>query len=221
MFDKAFLLLVCFSTLSALEVLRCEDEGPYYAKFLPKNYGNVIPGGNMTLTGKCFKQMKISFTETEKEFKLEYFVKDKESWYCNEFLIATSGKTLKTDFALLPGRYYLSWDKSSITPAETSYIQKRGVRILLSCDSTFNWLKDIWMTLKLFVGGMGTNPNIPIFGSKIPDYQLNANIDWIKVYLLLLFVTELISTLLFHTAFISKHNPNQELNKLLIPFPVI
>lgn len=66
-----------------------------------------------------------------------------------------------------------------MTLAEIKYTRKHGINVLRSCDDISNWLSDIWMLVKVFVGGHGMNEHMPILGSKIWNYQLQANIDMI------------------------------------------
>lgn len=81
---------------------------------------------------------------------------------------------------MISGSYTIHWDKMAMSKGEMNHIRNVGIRVLLSCEDMANWPKSIFMTLKLYFGGLGLNPYIPIFGSKIPEYQLNANLEWVK-----------------------------------------
>lgn len=43
-----------------------------------------------------------------------------------------------------------------------------------------HWAPDLFKTVGVFVGGLGTNPNIPFFGSKPPKYMQKLNVDFIE-----------------------------------------
>lgn len=70
-----------------------------------------------------------------------------------------------------------------MTKAEISYVQNRGWNVLRGCGDFGNMPSDLWKTLKMFIGGFSTNPSIPIFGSKTPDYQIKANQEMMKSFL--------------------------------------
>lgn len=40
-----------------------------------------------------------------------------------------------------------------------------GLHVFRTCDQYANVLPDLFMTLALFIGGLGSNPDIPFFGS--------------------------------------------------------
>lgn len=67
-----------------------------------------------------------------------------------------------------------------MSQSEINYIRKFGLKIFKSCDELSNYPADIWLLLKAFLGGQGINPYLPFFGSKIWNYQLDANIQFVQ-----------------------------------------
>jgi hypothetical protein len=55
-----------------------------------------------------------------------------------------------------------------------------GLHVFRSCDEFKNMLPDLLLTAGLFVGGLGLNPKIPIFGSKPTIWQELLNENFIK-----------------------------------------
>lgn len=47
------------------------------------------------------------------------------------------------------------------------------------CDGYVDTFVSVWNTLLAFVGGLGTNPYIPFFGSHVPEYMEKANIRFL------------------------------------------
>ncbi len=41
-------------------------------------------------------------------------------------------------------------------------------------------MTSIFESAQIFLGGMGSNPLIPVFGSKVPSYQYWANTVWVE-----------------------------------------
>jgi hypothetical protein len=41
-------------------------------------------------------------------------------------------------------------------------------------------MESIWTSLQAFVGGLTTNPDLPIIGSHVPPYMERANVDFLS-----------------------------------------
>ena len=59
-------------------------------------------------------------------------------------------------------------------------IFNQGLHVYRVCDSLAYLFPDLIMTVGLFFGGLGTNPNIPFFGSKPTFWQEYLNPLFIK-----------------------------------------
>lgn len=180
MMKLALSAILLMTLVNAGEIVQCSDRRAYYFKFFPINFATLLPGESATVQGRCFSNIQFSVRETDTDFEVHYFAKDKTSWLCSEPFIFSTGKSYTARFPFIVGSDMATFSKASITPDEAEHIRERGVRVLLSCDDMSNWPKSAWMTIKLFFGGLGLNPYVPIFGSKIPEYQLAANLDWIS-----------------------------------------
>lgn len=174
------LILLLPAVLSAVELAKCSDKQNFYFKFIPVNYATIKPGENTKISGKCFQDIDLALTELDDRFEMKFFAKNKVSWLCSELIILTSGKNPNTHFPTITGSYKSTWNKDGMSEGEIKHIRKVGIRVLMSCEDISSWPASIWMTLKLYLGGIGINPHIPIIGSKVPEYQLAANLDWIK-----------------------------------------
>lgn len=170
------LVLACADT----ELMKCGSPGPFYLKFLAVTHAIIRPGESAEFAGRCFKRINVTLTETETEFKIQTIGQGKNSWYCNEFLIPTTGKQALTIRMMWAYPYENTWLKTNMSEHEIVYVRNRGVRILVSCADTGEWFYSFLYTAKAFIGGLGLNPNIPFFGSKVPDYMLNANLEWLE-----------------------------------------
>jgi hypothetical protein len=68
----------------------------------------------------------------------------------------------------------------NLTPRQMENIDRMGVMIFRMCDKVIHFLPDVIRTAELFVGGIGSNPKIPFFGSKTPKYQQRLNVKFIE-----------------------------------------
>jgi hypothetical protein len=55
-------------------------------------------------------------------------------------------------------------------------IRRNGVRVFMFCDGYIDTFLSVFHFALQFLGGLGTNPWLPIVGSHVPDYMVNANI---------------------------------------------
>ena len=60
-------------------------------------------------------------------------------------------------------------------------IRVDGVRGYLFCHGIIDEFVSIFNTLKLFVGGLGSNPKYPFIGSHVPKYMEKANVEFIEM----------------------------------------
>ena len=171
------LLLICTRALQGYAE-KCGKPGAFYLKFLPVTHAVVVPDSTAEFGGRCFAKLSVELTETETEFVVGIQGEYKQKWYCNEFVILSTGKSGAFVHVKWNTLYSHRWPKSGLSDLEMSYMRKKGVRVLLSCSSMEYWFGSTAMTLSAFFGGFGTDPNVPIFGSKVPDYMFKANLEW-------------------------------------------
>ena len=177
---KLFIISLIIQALASTDIIQCSDKRPFYLKLIPVNYATLLPGDSAHIVGRCFRSIDIKLIENDDSFEISYFAKDKNSWLCSDLIILTTGKTPKFTLPFITGSYNVTFDKKAMSQYEINYTRKRGIRVLMSCEDLADWPKSLFMSLKLYIGGMGLNPYVPIFGSKIPEYQFSANLDWIK-----------------------------------------
>lgn len=69
---------------------------------------------------------------------------------------------------------------NNLSVDEMRNVESYGIHAFRFCDRLTNILPDILYTSLLFLGGFGTNPNIPVFGSKPTFWMEMANEAFIK-----------------------------------------
>ena len=171
---KKILILLLISVITIKSLTTCDSEGPGYFKILSKTVITLKQNSTkQEITGKCFNKIFLTYTESEKEIKIKVEVSEKKSFLCLEFIMISSGKTTNPQLLVLPGTHFFKFNKIYMTIHEINYIKKHGLKVLRSCDNSWNWVKSTFMTFKLFAG--------LIFGdTHLPIYQEKANIDMIE-----------------------------------------
>ena len=176
----SFVLLA--TTIAASSIMNCDSEGPGYFKFSSRTVAIGKISQPVEFEGRCFKNIQVTVSETENAFDAKITATGHKGKFCIEFLIVSSGKSSDYKFMFLDGKFDLSISKRLMSEGELSHVRTKGLHVLRSCDDFKNLPQNLIMSLKMFLGGFGKTPYIPIFGSKIPDYQLKANIDFAEKY---------------------------------------
>jgi hypothetical protein len=173
--------LLAITAFSASQLFSCDTEGSGYAKFTSKTVGQVKLGATLSFSGKCFETVEVTMTQHVDKFTADIVTKKHKGGVCVEFIIVTTGKSSSYSLIYLEAKKTHTFEVAKMSTAEREYVAERGLYVLRSCDNLLNLPQNIFMTMKLFVGGLGLNPNIPVFGSKIPDYQLHANMEFAEM----------------------------------------
>lgn len=173
MLKKVIIFLISVTSFNSLTT--CDSGGPGYFKILSKTVLTIKENSppRMQITGKCFSKIFLTYLDSEKEINIKVEVSEKLSYLCLEFLIISSGKSIKPKLLLLSGTHFFTFDKNYMTSNEKNYIKTHGLKILRNCDNSWNWLKSTFMTFKLFAG-------LITGGSHLPIYQEKANMDMIE-----------------------------------------
>jgi hypothetical protein len=133
--------------------------------------------------GRCFGKIYPSVVEKDDGFEVTLHATEAKSWSCSEMVIVTTGKTSQLKFMMMQGHYGVWLDKYYMSDFEKEHVRKYGVRVLKPCSDLSAYPKELFNFLKMFLGGFGTSPNIPFFGSKTMDYQIDANRQLLMDYL--------------------------------------
>lgn len=177
------LLFACLMIAStAAKLQSCDSGDSGYFQMMSKTFGQVTVGKTLEFNGRCFKRISVVLTETSDQYVITATTEGHKELTCVEFLLFSTGKTSKPLFIVIAGVYHTEINKKTLTSGEDKFIRKSGLFVMRSCDDLKNLPKNVWGLLKMFVGGLGLNPYIPVFGSKIMEYQLKANIDFIHKF---------------------------------------
>ena len=54
-----------------------------------------------------------------------------------------------------------------------------GLNAFVFCESAVDMIESLWNTLKMFLGGLGLDPDKKIMGSHVPKYMEQANVKFL------------------------------------------
>lgn len=130
----------------------------------------------------CFEKVLVNFTNLKNNnintIEVEVIASGRRTELCTEtYVFATAARFHVHNF-ILRNRHKFTW--KNMNENEYNNVITWGIHIFRLCDTIAHWAPDLIKTVEAFVGGIGTNPKIPFFGSKPPMYQQRINVDFIE-----------------------------------------
>jgi hypothetical protein len=156
-----------------------ESQSPNFFKFAPTFVGYVRPDNAiLSYTAPCFSQNTIvaSIVNTN-TIELIQTVDKPGDYECEDAYMFATLTNVHLSSVFVHGIHKITF--TNLSPLQYEEIVENGMGVFRFCDKLKNLLPDLVMTAALFLGGFGTNPNTPIFGSKPPEYMQELNVDFI------------------------------------------
>ena len=130
----------------------------------------------------CFEQVIVNFTNLKKNnintVEVEVIAMGRRREFCGERYIFATAAMFHIHAFTLRNHHKFVW--KNMNENQYNSVVTWGIHVFRMCDSVDHWIPDVFKTLEIFVGGIGTNPKIPFFGSKPPKYQQKLNVDFIE-----------------------------------------
>ena len=109
--------------------------------------------------------------ESQDDFTVIMKFEQPFTWKCVETVTVSDYLRNQTKFVLFEKKSTFRFSKREMQQKEINFIRKKGFFIYFLCGNIYEVPMSIYKTLKAIVGGMGLYKYMPIFGSKILDYQ--------------------------------------------------
>lgn len=170
------------SQFPTCDVSHPEDNGYFY--LFPMYIGDLHEETQMIdYKGTCFESLKfeIEFVPSKENYesvRIHLDASGAKSMFCKDYFFIGTTNLYHVDFAFMGKKHVFEF--ANLNADDKVEIEKEGVKLFHFCDGIVDELSYTFQTIKLFLGGQGHNPDIPIIGGKIPAYQENANIEWIS-----------------------------------------
>lgn len=149
-------------------ILQCKPSGkPEFYKFLADFKGYLKEDGqSITFDGNCFKENTVTLKVIdESNVEVIHVMKNKKSLTCSEGYLYSSLANYHMEGFYEGGTHTVTF--KGLTKDDMASITESGLMIFHGCDSVLNFYPDILKTTFLFTGGLGLDPNIPFWGSKV------------------------------------------------------
>lgn len=162
------------------ELLECKPDHPNFFKSFANSVAKVRQEFEKVETQSyCFSSVRfywISDSDTQVTLYISSY--NKQHPQCSDGYVITTGRTYHFAEVLTTGVHKVTF--KNLSQFELDFIKFNGIQAFRFCDSMVNIIPDLVMTASLFIGGLGLNPNIPFFGSHVPMYMQELNVEFIK-----------------------------------------
>ena len=158
--------------------------------FIPVEVGTV--GGNkqqvgQTLTfqnGLCFQNatFSISYGNSKgndfQDVTINIDLEKPRSYFCSDWFLFGNAELQHVETFYLSGKHQVTL--TNLSPQAATVIANEGLQIFMFCDGYVDTFMSVYNTLQAFLGGLGTDPNTPIFGSHVPEYMEKENVKFLN-----------------------------------------
>lgn len=147
--------------------------------------GQITPGSTPIkyTSGLCFNELdfETEFSPSKDDFDsvtVSVTAKSMAGWFCSEYFLFSSEGHYHLESYSAEGTKKVVF--KNISKGDQADIKVNGIRVFLWCDGWIDTVLSAYKVLLMFVGGLSPDPNAGIFGSHVPDYMAQANIEFLR-----------------------------------------
>lgn len=165
-------------------IFTCDNRGNVN-EFNPDDAGYFIPvsvgalnGEQNSITytaGKCFKNITFSLDQALSEDRstgditVNIDTENSSSLFCSDWFFFATSQLQHIETFYLSGKHQVTF--KGVNADTIAEIQENGLRVYMFCDGYVDTFKSVYNTALAFYGGLGTDPNDPMYGSHVPEYM--------------------------------------------------
>jgi hypothetical protein len=161
---------------------RIDPSKPNFYYFFPTTLAILKKEGDFAqFSNRCFKNNKAILQKLSKEqIVITISSTEPKHWFCSDNYWFSSSNIHHLNNIFKKGEH--KFTIKNLNQDDLDEISVNGLKIYGFCDGFFTFLDSFFMTLKLYIGGLGKDPNskIPILKPKVPEYMEKSNIDFLN-----------------------------------------
>lgn len=151
-------------------------------EFLPAFTGNINPVNNtLSFEGNCFELITMEMNYKEHDTSVELIVKTEKprNHTCSDFFVFGNTETMHVEDFFFRGTHKLTFKLPDQEVAKED-MERIGFETFLFCESFRDETLSLIQTLKGFIGGLGLHGKIPLYQPTVPQYMVEANLEFLK-----------------------------------------
>jgi len=151
-----------------------------FGMFLPVFAAHVdssSPSGSYA--GSCFETISFEYSAvSETSFEVTVTTENPASLMCKDTILFANTEIKHFEIFAFEGTHKLTFEMN--TPEVQADVGYGGIKAYAFCDDIVEEFESLFNSLKAFIGGLGTNPYLPVIGSHVPPYMEKANIEFLS-----------------------------------------
>jgi hypothetical protein len=100
------------------------------------------------------------------------------SLFCRDWFFFATSDIQHVETFYLSGKHQITF--ANLSSDAIAEIQESGIHVYMFCDGYVDTFTSVYNTVLCFYGGLGTDPNDPIYGSHVPEYMEAENVKFIS-----------------------------------------
>lgn len=151
-----------------------------YFEFIPVFKGSLkFKGDCIEFSNSCFKNTKICLKIlTDDKLVLEIDAQNSYNPVCTDDFLFALIRQRETETIFWSGIHLVEF--KGLKADDIYDIMKNGVRVFSLKGNYISTIASLINTFEMFLGGFLNDPDIPVIGSKIPDYMIEANLGFLE-----------------------------------------
>ena len=101
-----------------------------------------------------------------------------DSLFCKDWFMFGTAEVQHVETFYLSGKHQIVF--KNLSPDAKADIKENGFHVYMFCDGYVDTFISAFNFALQFLGGFGTDPNTPIFGSHVPEYMVEANLAFLN-----------------------------------------
>lgn len=134
--------------------------------------------------GLCYEELWFEYninqdsTGSQTNVTLTIDAKKPKSLLCKDWFFIGNTELLHVEVVYLRGKHQITF--TNLDEDELKDIQMGGFKVYMFCDGFIDTFISVFKTLLAFIGGLGDDPNKKIPNPHVPDYMVNANLEFLN-----------------------------------------
>jgi hypothetical protein len=163
------------------------DDGPEDPlAFIPVAVGAINAENNKLSygSGRCFSDITFTYGQTGDsaedigDVSITIDTEKSQSLLCSDWFFFANTEMYHVESFYLSGKHVLNF--KNLSPDSKIDIQKNGLKIFMFCSGYVDTFISVFDTILMFFGGMGSDPNVPVWGSHLIEPVIQANIAFLN-----------------------------------------
>jgi hypothetical protein len=161
-----------------------DSSKPNFYYFLPSTLAVLKKeGDSFQYSNKCFTHNVATLEKlSKKELIIKIVSSDAKNLFCKDDYWFSSSNIHRVESIFFKGEHHIKF--SNLSQDDLDEISTTGFRLFGFCNGFFTFLNSFFMSLKLYIGGLGKDPSaiLPILRPSVPENMEKENVEFLSQF---------------------------------------